>query len=113
MKRRKNQGRPLDPLALLEARAGELHALGARRIGVFGSMARGEGTPESDVDIYLEFVEGMRTYDNFYSLHEILEMLFGRPVDLVTDGSLSERKSRLILPTVRYAALDAGVAAAG
>lgn len=106
MNREESQGRFLNPLTLLEARAGELRALGARRIGVFGSMARGEETPESDVDIYLEFAEGMRTYDNFDSLHELLETLFGRPVDLVTDGSLSERKSRLILPTVRYAALD-------
>jgi predicted nucleotidyltransferase len=37
----------------------------------------------------------------------LLRELFGRPIDLVTDGALSERKARLILPTVRYATLNA------
>ena len=55
----------MDPLALIEAHAAELHALGAQRIGVFGSFARGEATAESDVDVYLEFAKGRKTYDNF------------------------------------------------
>ena len=53
----------------------------------------------------MEFEEDKRTYDNFFALHELLEQLFGRRVDLVTDKSLSETKARLILPTVLYAAL--------
>jgi predicted nucleotidyltransferase len=97
----------MDPLALIEAHAQELHALGARRIGVFGSFAKNQATPESDVDVYVEFSEGMKTYDNFFALYELLRELFGRPIDLVTDGALSERKARLILPTVRYATLNA------
>jgi len=97
----------MDPLALIEAHAQELHALGARRIGVFGSFARESATPESDVDVYVEFSEGMKTYDNFYAIYELLRELFGRPIDLVTDGALSEKKARLILPTVRYASLNA------
>ena len=97
----------MNPLTLIEAHATELRALGARRIGVFGSFAKGEVTPQSDVDVYLEFEAGQRTYDNFFAIHELLERLFARPIDLVTDGSLSERKARLVLPTVRYAALHA------
>ena len=97
----------MDPLALIEAHAQELHTLGARRIGVFGSFAKNEATPESDVDVYVEFSEGMKTYDNFFALYELLQELFDRPIDLVTDGALSERKARLILPTVRYATLNA------
>jgi uncharacterized protein len=97
----------MDPLALIEAHAEQLHALGARRIGVFGSFAKNQATPESDVDVYVEFSEGMKTYDNFFALYELLRELFGRPIDLVTDGALSERKARLILPTVRYATLNA------
>jgi len=94
----------MNALAVLEAHESELHALGARRIGIFGSFARGEADAESDVDVYVEFEEGKRTYDNFFALHELLEKLFQRRVDLVTDKSLSETKARLILPTVRYAA---------
>ncbi len=95
----------MDPLAAIQDRIAELRALGARRIGVFGSFTRDEARPDSDVDVYVEFEESKRTYDNFFALHELLEKLFGRRVDLVTDKSLTETKARLILPTVRYASL--------
>ncbi len=94
---------PVNPLAAIETHFSELRALGARRLGVFGSFARGEEIEGSDVDVYVEFDEARRTYDNFFALHERLEELFQRPVDLVTDQSLSATKARLILPTVRYA----------
>lgn len=97
----------MNPLKTIEEHGSELRALGARRIGVFGSFARGEATAQSDVDVYLELRDGMKTYDNFFAIHELLGQLFGRPIDLVTDGSLNERKARLILPTVRYASLGA------
>jgi hypothetical protein len=97
----------MDSLALIAAHAAELRALGAQRIGVFGSFAKGEATVESDVDVYLEFAKGRKTYDNFFAIHELLEGRFGRPIDLVTDGLLSERKARIILlTTVRYATLN-------
>lgn len=94
-------------LDLIEAHASELRALGARRVGIFGSFSRGEERLDSDIDVYLEFEAGMKNYDNFFAIHELLEKILGRPIDLVTDGSLSERKARLILPTVRYATLNA------
>ncbi len=94
----------MNPLAVIEAHAGEWRRLGARRIGVFGSFARGTPDTDSDVDVYVEFEDERRTYDNFFALHELLEDLLGRRVDLVTDKSLSETKARLILPTVRYVA---------
>ena len=59
------------------------------------------------VDVYVELAEGMRTYDNFFAIYELLEELFGRPIDLVTDGSLSEKARIILLPTVRYAAINA------
>ena len=94
----------MNPLNVIQTHLAELLALGARRIGVFGSFARGEARGDSDVDVYVEFDEAKRTYDNFFALHELLESLLGRRVDLVTDKSLTETKARLILPTVRYAA---------
>lgn len=92
----------MKPLTVIEDHLAELQALGARRIGVFGSCARGEERADSDVDVYVEFEDAQRTYDNFFALHELLEHLLGRRVDLVTDKSLTETKSRLIVPTVRY-----------
>lgn len=97
----------MEPLNLIEAHASEFRALGVRRIGIFGSFSRGEERLDSDIDVYLEFEAGMKSYDNFFAIHELLEKILGRPIDLVTEGSLSERKARLILPTVRYATLNA------
>ena len=95
----------MDPLAVIESHVDEIRALGARRIGVFGSFARGQARADSDVDVYVEFDDEKRTYDNFFALHELLETLLGRRVDLVTDKALPETKARLIVPTVRYASV--------
>ena len=92
----------MNPVTVIQAHLAELLALGARRLGVFGSFARGEARGDSDVDVYVEFDEGKRTYDNLFALHELLESVLGRRVDLVTDKSLTETKARLILPTVQY-----------
>lgn len=60
---------------------------GVRRIGLFGSFARGEQKDASDVDILVEFEEP--TFDNFMNLAFFLEDLFSRRVELVTPDSLS------------------------
>jgi len=94
----------MNPVAVIEDHMEEICRFGARRIGVFGSFVRGDARGESDVDVYVEFEDEKRTYDNFFALHELLEKFLGRRVDLVTDKALTESKARLILPTVRYAA---------
>jgi uncharacterized protein len=94
----------MNPLTVIRTHLAGLLALGARRVGVFGSFARGQAREDSDVDVYVEFDDTKRTYDNFFALHELLEKLLDRHVDLVTDKSLTETKARLILPTVQYAA---------
>jgi uncharacterized protein len=58
-----------------------------RRIGVFGSVVRGEEKDTSDVDILVEFENP--TFDNFMNLAFFLEDLFQHRVDLVTPNSLS------------------------
>jgi predicted nucleotidyltransferase len=95
----------MNPLGLIADHSAECRALGAQRIGVFGSFARGDATENSDVDVYVEFDDNKRTYDNFFALHELLERVLRRRVDLVTDRALSAAKARVILPTVRYASL--------
>jgi len=52
-----------------------------KRIGLFGSYARGEGTEESDIDIVVE----LDTPDLFKLVHikEELEGLFGKHVDII------------------------------
>ncbi len=90
----------------IQRHAEEIRSLGARRVGVFGSFARGDANEDSDVDVYVEFEESKRNYDNFFALHELLQSLFERRVELVTDRALTETKARLILPTVRFAAFS-------
>lgn len=63
-----------------------------RRVAVFGSAARGEDTPGSDLDILVALpppgerpVIGLKWFD----LVEELSAVLGRPVDLVTEDGLS------------------------
>jgi predicted nucleotidyltransferase len=62
---------------------------GVRELSLFGSAARGEMGPESDIDIMVEFEPGLRIgLIKFESLVEDLESLAGRKVDLVTKRGL-------------------------
>ena len=63
---------------------------GVAKIGIFGSTARGEERPDSDVDVLVEFAPGQTTFRNFMELAFYLEELFGRRVDLVTEQGLSQ-----------------------
>ena len=63
---------------------------GVKSLAVFGSVARGEAGPESDVDILVEF-EGRATFDRYMGLKFFLEDLLGRRVDLVTRKALKPR----------------------
>lgn len=44
-----------------------IHALGARRIALFGSVVRGEARPDSDVDLLVQFDPAKKTFRNFGS----------------------------------------------
>lgn len=66
-----------------------IRKLGVRRIALFGSLARGEARPDSDVDVLVEFGPGEKNFDRFLALANLLEDLLGRRVDLVTTEALS------------------------
>ncbi len=59
------------------------------RIGLFGSVLRGDDTSESDIDFIVEFEDGKKNYDNFIELAFLLENLLQRKVDLLTIEALS------------------------
>jgi predicted nucleotidyltransferase len=81
----------------------EIHRLEVRRVGVFGSIARGVASEDSEVDVDVELDDAKRTYDNFFALHELLETFLGRRVELVTDDALTKTKAKIILVTIRFA----------
>ena len=64
---------------------------GVRRIGLFGSFARGDAGPGSDVDVLVEFADPFVTFDRYMDLKFYLEDLFGRRVDLVIRRTLKPR----------------------
>ena len=75
---------------LHEHRADIAARFGARHVRLFGSPARDELRPDSDIDLLVEF-DGSATYDGYFSLKDHLEQLLGRPVDLVTSKGLKPR----------------------
>ncbi len=62
---------------------------------LFGSTARDDATPSSDIDLLVEF-RGKPTFRNFMGLKEFLEETIGQKVDLVTRGALRESLLRKI-----------------
>jgi predicted nucleotidyltransferase len=64
-------------------------ARGIRRLALFGSVVREDFTPESDVDVLVEFEPGRTPGFEFVDIQDELTSLLGRRVDLHTPGSLS------------------------
>lgn len=81
-----------DVLDLLGTHLPEIRQrFGVRSLALFGSYARDEAGPESDVDLLVEF-EGPVTFLGYMDLIEYLEKLFGRRVDL---GSPTDLRARV------------------
>ena len=77
-------------LRILHEHQAELDALGVRRLVLFGSVARDEARPGSDVDLLVEFERPTGLF-GLFALQNRLEELLGCPVDLGTIDSLKER----------------------
>ncbi len=80
---------------LLAAKREEIIAIaakhGAFNVRVFGSVARGEATPESDVDFLIDYSSEHRSPWFPVGLIRDLEDLLGRKVDVATVAGLKER----------------------
>ncbi|MBY0497405.1 MAG: nucleotidyltransferase family protein [Cyanobacteria bacterium] len=70
-----------------------------RRIGLFGSYARGQQTPTSDIDFIVEFERP--TYDNFYGLCVSLEKLFKRKVEVLTPDAVDSIRVDEVARSIR------------
>ncbi|WP_215225778.1 nucleotidyltransferase family protein [Echinicola shivajiensis] len=64
---------------------------GVKTMYIFGSASTDQFNESSDIDILVSFKEmSIEKYtDNYFNLHEDLEKLFSRKVDLITERSLS------------------------
>lgn len=63
---------------------------GARNVRIFGSVARGEARPDSDVDFLVDMEEGRSLLDLGGLLMDLQDLLLCK-VDVVTEKGLRER----------------------
>lgn len=85
----------------LRAHKDELRALGVRSLSVFGSVARGEGGPASDIDVAVrlgsEFAPGgFEYFGKIERLRDQLIAILGCPVDVVEEPVEAEHLQRAI-----------------
>jgi uncharacterized protein len=79
-------------LATLRAHEAELRAAGIRRLSLFGSVARGDAEPDSDVDIVVELdPDAHIDLVSLTGLEQRLAELLGRPVDLLPEPVEKQR----------------------
>ena len=79
---------------------------GLRKLSLFGSVLRDDFRPDSDVDVLVEFRQGVRAgYLTMAAMERELSQLLGRRVDLRTPAELSRyfRDDVLQAAEVRYA----------
>ena len=73
---------------------------GAYNVRVFGSVARGEAGPDSDVDLLIDAGEKVSSWFPAGLILD-LEDLLGRRVDVVTERALRPELRRYVLPEAR------------
>jgi len=85
-------------LAALREHERELRARGVTRLALFGSVARGDLGPKSDVDLLVE-VDAGRGFGlfAFLDLKDDLAALLGRPVDLAFLDAMRPRLREMVL----------------
>jgi predicted nucleotidyltransferase len=81
-----------DVLRRLRACEADLRAKGVSALFVFGSVARGEARPDSDVDLAVDFAPGRQaSLLTLAALKDDIAASLGRPVDLGERGAMKPR----------------------
>ncbi|GAC1591331.1 MAG: nucleotidyltransferase family protein [Acidimicrobiales bacterium] len=70
-----------------------------RRVRIFGSVARGQATPNSDIDFLVDFEDGSSLFDLRRVGEELAELL-GREVDVVSTGGLKPRDEAILMEAI-------------
>lgn len=87
----------------LRAHESELSDMGIEHLALFGSVARGEATSESDVDLIVTFRPKVRVGLKMVSIKERLEEILGRTVDLLRTPIEKSRLKNNIEPDLIHA----------
>jgi uncharacterized protein len=92
-------------IALLRKNRGVMRRFSVRRLYIFGSVARGEGKKDSDVDILVEYEPDAHVgLFQFVRLRRELSNILGCEVDLATPDSLHKELREDILKEAVHAA---------
>ena len=78
-----------DVLTILEAHRHDLESFGVESLRLFGSVARGEASQDSDIDLLVSF-RRTPSFSGYMKLRIFLEDLLGAKVDLITESGLRE-----------------------
>lgn len=70
---------------------------GARRIRVFGSVARGEERPDSDIDFLVDFPPGYDLFKQRLPLADRLAEITGRNLDVIPEHELNRHMREAVL----------------
>ncbi|MBW1880931.1 MAG: nucleotidyltransferase family protein [Deltaproteobacteria bacterium] len=90
-------------LRTIASHTNELRGMGVRSLSLFGSVARGEEGPDSDVDLLVE-LERPAGYFKLVSVAQRLEEILGQRVDLVPRKALRpEIEARVLAEAIRAA----------
>ena len=79
----------------------QLSKLGARALSLFGSVSKDESSPNSDIDILVDF-DAKKGLFAFVFLKNYLEGLLGCEVDLVTKKALHPMLKKRILHEAKH-----------
>ena len=92
-------------LQILSENRAKFREVGVAKMGVFGSVARGEDVGHSDVDVFVELAPDINRARSFHRICDLLDDLIGEPYDVVTKDGLSPYFGPKILNQTLYVEL--------
>ncbi len=88
-------------MSRLREHEAELRKLGVEHLYLFGSTARGEARPDSDIDLFFDYREGEFGLFDLMDVQEHASRILGRTADVMTRDSIH----KVLRPRIEASAL--------
>jgi uncharacterized protein len=86
-------------MALLRQHEADLKRLGVEHLYLFGSIARGDATADSDIDLFFDYEKGKLGLFELMDVKAFASSILGRTTDIMTRDSLHKTLRRTIEAT--------------